>query len=70
MLTLSSFPGIPTGLPVRQYFSHSIFTTYPYSRGDVHITGPELSSKVDFNAGFLDDEDDIDIKKCRWAYSA
>lgn len=68
MLTFPSFPGIPTELPSRQYFSHSMFTVYPYSRGHVHITGPELTSKVDFNAGFLDDEDGIDIKKCRWAY--
>lgn len=68
MLTFPSFPGIPTELPGRQYFSHSTFTVYPYSRGHVHITGPELTSKVDFNAGFLDDEDGIDIKKCRWAY--
>lgn len=68
MLIPSSFPGVPLGMPIRQYFSHSIFTVYPYSRGHIHITGPELGDRVDFDAGFFDDEDGIDIKKCRWAY--
>ncbi|KAK7705270.1 hypothetical protein SLS64_008107 [Diaporthe eres] len=68
MAAFNGFPGIPVGMPAGQYFSHSIFTVYPYSRGHIHITGPELSDKSDFNTGFLDDEDGIDVKKCRWAY--
>lgn len=68
MLTLPSFPGVPIGLPVAQYFSHSIFTAYPYSRGHIHITGPDLADKVDFDTGFFQDAEHNDIKQCRWAY--
>jgi alcohol oxidase len=46
----------------------SIFTGYPYSRGSIHITGPELEDKLDFNTGFLSDAQGVDIKKHVWAY--
>ena len=67
-LTPESFPGPPIGIPVGQYFAHNIFTPYPFSRGHVHITGPDLDAKLDFEPGFFGDAGEIDIKKCRWAY--
>lgn len=44
------------------------WTAYPYSRGHIHITGPDLSDPIDFNVGYLTDKNDIDIKKHIWAY--
>ena len=44
------------------------WTTYPYSRGHIHITGPNVSDPIDFDVGYLKDEHDIDLKKHIWAY--
>jgi choline dehydrogenase-like flavoprotein len=46
----------------------STFTTYPYSRGHIHITGPDLSCRLDFETGFFSDPHGIDIKKHVWLY--
>ncbi|PNS20058.1 Cellobiose dehydrogenase [Sphaceloma murrayae] len=51
-----------------EYISCANWTAYPYSRGYIHITGPELSDRVDFNVGYLTDANDIDVKKHIWAY--
>lgn len=51
-----------------QFQSLSAFTVYPYSRGHIHITGPEISDPIDFETGFLSDPDDVDIKMSLWAY--
>lgn len=44
------------------------WTAYPYSRGHIHITGPNLSDPIDFDVGYLKDANDIDVKKHIWAY--
>jgi alcohol oxidase len=44
------------------------YTAYPYSRGHVHITGPEVSDRLDFDIGFFNDPNDLDLKKQVWAY--
>lgn len=44
------------------------WTAYPYSRGHIHITGPKLSDRIDFDVGYLKDAHDIDLKKHIWAY--
>lgn len=44
------------------------WTCYPYSRGHIHITGPNLSDPIDFKVGYLTDKDDVDLKKHVWAY--
>lgn len=44
------------------------YTGYPYSRGHLHITGPEVSDPLDFNAGFFSDAGDVDIKTQMWSY--
>lgn len=51
-----------------EYISCANWTAYPYSRGHIHITGPDLSDPIDFNVGYLTDKNDIDIKKHVWAY--
>jgi len=44
------------------------WTAYPYSRGHIHITGPDASDPIDFDVGYLKDVNDIDVKKHIWAY--
>ncbi|GJC90442.1 alcohol oxidase [Colletotrichum liriopes] len=51
-----------------EYVSIANWTAYPYSRGHIHITGPDLSDPIDFNVGYLTDKGDVDIKKHVWAY--
>lgn len=51
-----------------EYVSIANWTAYPYSRGYIHITGPDLSDPIDFNVGYLTDPGDVDIKKHVWAY--
>ncbi|KAK0654321.1 putative GMC oxidoreductase [Cercophora samala] len=54
--------------PDKQYFSVSCFTVHPYSRGHVHITGPQITSPLDFKTGFLNDQNNVDIKMHVWLY--
>ena len=65
---VTSFPSDASQLQVGQYFALTPYIVYPLSRGYVHITGPELSDTLAFEAGILADADEIDVKKCRWAY--
>jgi alcohol oxidase len=51
-----------------EYISMANWTTYPYSRGTIHVTGPTMGDQVDFNTGWLTDANDIDLKKHVWAY--
>ncbi|KAK0727721.1 GMC oxidoreductase [Lasiosphaeria miniovina] len=51
-----------------QYITCANFLTYPYSRGHVHITGPELADAPDFDVGFFTDKGDFDLKMQRWSY--
>lgn len=55
-------------LPTGQYVTVLPFTAYSYSRGHMHITGPEVSDALDFSTGFFNDENDIDLKKLIWSY--
>ncbi|KAE8451319.1 hypothetical protein EG329_003948 [Mollisiaceae sp. DMI_Dod_QoI] len=51
-----------------EYVSMANWTAYPYSRGHIHITGPDPSDPIDFDVGYLKDKNDIDVKKHIWAY--
>ncbi|CZR62706.1 related to alcohol oxidase [Phialocephala subalpina] len=51
-----------------EYVSMANWTAYPYSRGHIHITGPDLSSPIDFDVGYLGDKHGLDVKKHIWAY--
>ncbi|KAL9110563.1 MAG: hypothetical protein Q9227_004921 [Pyrenula ochraceoflavens] len=68
MAPISGYPGDSRSLPVAQYIGVSAFTVYPYSRGHIHITGPDVDDPLDFDTGFFGDPNDIDIKKHTWVY--
>jgi len=51
-----------------EYVSMANWTAYPYSRGHIHITGPNVGDPVDFDVGWLADAHDLDVKKHIWAY--
>lgn len=60
--------GDPASVPEGQYITTGTYTAYPYSRGHVHITGSKLDDPLDFDVGFFNDANDIDLKKQLWAY--
>ncbi|WPG97842.1 alcohol oxidase [Acrodontium crateriforme] len=74
MLTgvVCSFLGDPKVLPqsedgnTQQYATLGMYTAYPYSRGNIHITSPDVSVPASFNTGFFSDP--ADVKKQIWAY--
>ncbi|KAA8643897.1 hypothetical protein EYZ11_013314 [Aspergillus tanneri] len=63
---LGGFPGDPSAIEPAQYLATSLFTVYPYARGHVHITSPDLDADIAFETGFLNSE--LDVKKLIWAY--
>ncbi|KAL5614160.1 hypothetical protein FOVSG1_003223 [Fusarium oxysporum f. sp. vasinfectum] len=65
---VSCFLGDPSTVPEEQYVTVGNYTAYPYSRGHMHITGPEVNDPLDFDVGYLNDKHDIDLKKQLWAY--
>jgi alcohol oxidase len=60
--------GDPSAVPPGQYYTIANYNMYPYSRGYIHITGPSLTDRPDFEIGMLSDLNDIDLKKHVWAY--
>ncbi|OQV07603.1 hypothetical protein CLAIMM_12010 [Cladophialophora immunda] len=67
-LMLMGYLGDQKSVPAGQYVSVACYTAYPYSRGHLHITGPNVDDPLDFESGFFSDPHDIDIKKQMWAY--
>ncbi|KAI1073521.1 GMC oxidoreductase-domain-containing protein [Whalleya microplaca] len=65
---VACYPGDPSAVPAGQYFAIAAFSLYPFSRGHIHITGPKLEDKPDFDLGFFADEEEADIKKHIWTY--
>lgn len=55
-------------MPQGQYIGIATFSLYPFSRGHIHITGPSIDDKPDFDIGFLADQDGVDLKKHVWVY--
>ncbi|GAW13347.1 hypothetical protein ANO14919_027300 [Xylariales sp. No.14919] len=68
MALLNAYFGPPGGAEPGQYATFGNYTAYPYSRGHIHITGPEVGDPLDFNAGYFSDKGDVDLKKQVWAY--
>ena len=68
MGVVSSFLGDPSLVPAGQYCTMGCYTAYPYSRGSIHITGRSVDDAPDFDTGFLNDKDDLDLKAQLWAY--
>ncbi|KAK3295243.1 GMC oxidoreductase-domain-containing protein [Chaetomium fimeti] len=65
---IAGFPGNPGAEPGDPGLTMTVFTVYPFSRGHVHITGPQLDDAVDFDTGFFADAGGLDIKKHQWTY--
>ena len=55
-----------TELPVGQYFCITNYSAYPLSRGKIHIAGPSIHDKPDFETGFLTHPADVTVQV--WAY--
>ena len=51
-----------------QYFGISVFSSYPLSRGHVHITGPNVDDAIDFVTPIYNDPDGFDLAVARWAF--
>ncbi|KAH7065812.1 GMC oxidoreductase-domain-containing protein [Paraphoma chrysanthemicola] len=68
MGVIQCFLGDPASVPEGQYVTTGCYTAYPYSRGHLHITGSKPDDPLDFDVGFFNDADDIDLKKQIWAY--
>lgn len=51
-----------------EYVSQANWTGYPFSRGSIHISSPDMHAPVDFNTGWLEDAGNVDVKKHIWAY--
>ncbi|KAM0240063.1 hypothetical protein ACHAP5_008161 [Fusarium lateritium] len=65
MALITCFPGYDPDMQREQYLGMSVFDSYPFSRGHVHIGGKSPSDPLDFDAGFLADADSIDVTKHR-----
>ncbi|RFU78359.1 alcohol dehydrogenase [Trichoderma arundinaceum] len=71
LAVVSSYLGDHKTLPEEkdgpsQYLSIGMYTGYPYSRGDIHITSKDPDAAPDFNTGFLSKR--VDMTKQLWAY--
>ncbi|KAI0017932.1 putative alcohol oxidase [Xylariomycetidae sp. FL0641] len=65
---LGGFPGDPRDATGDPCLAVTLFTVYPFSRGQIHVTGPDLGDPVDFDTGFFADAGNVDIKKHMWGY--
>ncbi|KAL2293397.1 hypothetical protein FJTKL_05314 [Diaporthe vaccinii] len=65
---INGFVGDQSALEPGQYLLMGNYTAYPYSRGSIHITGPNFDDPLDFDVGFFSDPGEIDLKKQVWAY--
>ncbi|KAI1635422.1 alcohol oxidase-like protein [Biscogniauxia mediterranea] len=68
IMMLSGYFGDPSQAPPGSYTCLGVYNAYPYSRGHVHITGPHPDDPLDFETGFLADDDETDLKIHLWAY--
>ncbi|KAI7265385.1 alcohol oxidase, partial [Hortaea werneckii] len=60
--------GDPSLLPAGQYLGWATYNAYPYSRGNIHITGPDWEDVPHFETGFFTDADELDILVHIWGY--
>lgn len=66
--TPNSLPGFDTSVPASPHLGITSFSVYPFSRGDVHITGPSPGDSPSFRTGFFADSHSLDLKTHVWAY--
>lgn len=63
----NTFLGDPSLVEAGQYITMAVWSTYPYSRGSIHITDTnDVENGYEFDAGFLNHPSDL--KKHLWAY--
>ncbi|TGJ78723.1 hypothetical protein E0Z10_g10051 [Xylaria hypoxylon] len=68
LIVFNGILGDPTPFPKGEYFTIASYTPYPYSRGNIHITGPQIDQSPRFRAGYLTDPGDVDLEIQTWAY--
>ncbi|KAI0597030.1 alcohol oxidase-like protein [Biscogniauxia sp. FL1348] len=68
IMMLSGYFGDPSQVPEGSYICFGVYNAYPYSRGHVHITGPNPDDALDFATGFLADAHATDLQIHTWAY--
>ncbi|KAI7089398.1 alcohol oxidase [Hortaea werneckii] len=61
-------PGDPSLFPAGQYFGCATYNAYPYSRGTIHITGPDWEDVPNFETGFFTDAGKLDLLVHTWGY--
>ena len=54
--------------PKSTYLQVANYSCYPYSRGHVHITGPDLASPLNFVTGYLTDPEGFDMAMLVFGY--
>ncbi|KAI0179425.1 alcohol oxidase [Hypoxylon sp. FL1284] len=69
IILISGVLGDPSAYPSgQQYFTMACYSTYPRSRGHVHITGPKMEDPLDFKTGLLSDPEGSDVQTLAWLY--
>ncbi|KAK5674946.1 hypothetical protein LTS10_012358 [Elasticomyces elasticus] len=66
MASFNTFVGDPSLVPAGAYYTIASCTTYPLSRGHIHITGPNWEDPPDFDTGFF--TEDVDVKTQVFGY--
>ncbi|KAF7534321.1 hypothetical protein G7054_g6306 [Neopestalotiopsis clavispora] len=66
--SIGGFPGDPATLDPLQYLGVSTFILHPYSRGHIHITGPNPGDAIDFKAHLFTDPENLDLEMMKWTY--
>ncbi|RYP58699.1 hypothetical protein DL771_011150 [Monosporascus sp. 5C6A] len=68
MSPIACYPGDPSPVPPGQYFGIVAFNLHPFSRGHLHISGPDIDDPPDFEPGVASDPQGLDIKTHIWMY--
>lgn len=65
---VACYPGDSSSVPAGQYMGIATFSVHPFSRGRLHISGPNIADQPALDAGFWADANEIDLKKHMWMY--
>lgn len=65
---VACYPGDGTSVPAGQYMGIATFSVHPFSRGRLHISGPNIAEQPVLEAGFWEDTNEIDLKQHVWMY--
>ncbi|KAH8886453.1 alcohol oxidase [Thozetella sp. PMI_491] len=59
---------IPEADKSERFLTTAPFLLYPYARGHVHVTGPNLEDEIDLVTGILADTEGFDLAMAMWLY--